>query len=103
MSTENTKEQNEQLASEVTRRIQELDSLNGESLKGEMAALKKAILENPAASALLLDEDVGKLVRNLRRITGVALAEASKPKASKAKSKVVKLSLEDELEGAAEL
>lgn len=98
-------EENNQKASELSKRIEALDALNGESLKGEMAALKVAILENPAASALLLDEDVGLLVKALRKMTGVALtnAAAGKEKVKKPSTKAVKLSATDLMEGAEEL
>jgi hypothetical protein len=70
-----------QLASEISQRICQLEELVGEDLKNEMAALKAAILENPAASALLQDSDIGKLVSALRKITGTAIATASAAKA----------------------
>jgi len=97
--------ENNQKASELSLRIQALDALNGESLKGEMSALKVAILENPAASALLLDEDVGLLVKALRKMTGVALTNAAAGKATtkSTKAKAVKLTAADLLEGAGEL
>lgn len=88
-------ESNEQLASEISQRISQLETLIGEDLKNEMDALKKAILENPSASALLKDEDVGMLVSSLRRIVGIAIAsQAAKEKKPKAeKDPVVKKKL----------
>lgn len=80
----------EQIAAELSERIQKLESLFDVELSNEMDALKKAIMENTSASALLKDEDVGMLVSSLRRILGIAIASASaekvkKPKAEKAK------------------
>jgi hypothetical protein len=82
-----------QLASEISARIAALSSLFDESLEGEMDALKICLVENPSAAALMKDEDVGLLVRNLRRTVDAAILEANKPKEKKAatKSKPIKL------------
>lgn len=77
----------EQIFSEIQIKIANLCNFDGESLKGEMASLKKALLENPAACSLLHDEDIGMAVAALRRMVGVAVAEAAKPKEKKAKEK----------------
>lgn len=77
----------EQVASEVAQRIAQLDSMHDVELRGEMAALKKAILENPQAATLLMDEDVGKLVAAFRRITGQAISKAAAAKETKAAKK----------------
>jgi len=74
----------EQVAADISARIQALELMSGENLKGEMTALKKALLDNPAACLLLKDEDIGSLVSSLRRITGVALSAASAKKTTKA-------------------
>lgn len=77
-----------QVASEISAKINLLTDFSGESLKGEMASLKKALLENPAAAALLLPEDIGKAVAAIRRMVGIAIASANAPKEKKpAKSK----------------
>jgi hypothetical protein len=85
-----TTEQDTQCASEISQRISQLESLSGDSLKGEMQELKKAIMENPSACLLLKEEDIGQLVTSLRKITGVAIAtaaaktrKAAEPKAKK--------------------
>lgn len=88
MSTEN-----QQMASEMAQRIAQLADFDGDSLKYEMAALKKALLENPSAAALLHDEDIGKAVQALRRMTGTAIANATVKKTSSTKTK--KLSMEE--------
>lgn len=79
-----------QLASEIQTRISTLESLFEDDLRGEMASLKACLIENPSAAALLKDEDVGLLVKNLMRTVSQAVADAvagkeKKPKASKAK------------------
>lgn len=76
-----------EIASELSQRIALLCDIDGVDLKTEMQSLKAAILENPQATSLLLDEDVGKLVSALRKITGVAISQASTPKARTAKPK----------------
>lgn len=84
MSQENQETEVKQIASEISAKINLLTDFNGESLKGEMASLKKALLENPAAAALLLPEDIGKAVAAIRRIVGIAVASANAPKEKKA-------------------
>lgn len=71
---------------EVIQRIRSLEALAEEDLKGAMDELKQALLQNPAATALLLPEDIGEMVAQLRRITGQACAEAAKPKKEKKKN-----------------
>jgi hypothetical protein len=91
-----------QAASDITQRINQLDSLSGESLKSEMSQLKRALLDNPAACALLLPEDIGMMVANLRKVVGTAIMASSKPaKEKKDKKKQMtpeelKAALEDE-------
>lgn len=76
-----------QAASDIQVRIKELAELGDEDLKGAMDDLKGALMENPAACALMLPEDIGEMVKALRRITGQALAAPTKEK----KAKVPKL------------
>lgn len=71
-----------QLAAEISQRIANLESLFEENLDGEMDSLKACLRENPSAAALLLDEDVGLLVKNLKRTASVAATEAAQAKAS---------------------
>lgn len=77
----------EQTASELSLRIKQLANFDGESLKEEMGALKKALLENPSACSLLHDEDIGLAVASLRRMVGAAVAAAATPAAKKPKQK----------------
>lgn len=73
----------EQIASELQTRIQNLHPRQGDNLSMEMDSLKRVLLENPAACSLLMDEDIGMLATNLRRITGIALASATAAKEKK--------------------
>ena len=68
---------NEQIYSEISARIQQLEELSGDDLKNEMMNLKKALLENPQACMLLLPDEIGAMVSSLRKITGIAIATAS--------------------------
>ena len=68
---------NEQIYSEISQRIKQLEDLSGDDLKNEMMNLKKALLENPQACMLLLPEEIGSMVSHLRKITGIAIATAS--------------------------
>lgn len=67
----------QQTYSEISTRIQQLENLSTEDLKGEMQALKKALMENTEACLLMKPEDIGELVRHLVKITGVAIATSS--------------------------
>lgn len=88
---------NNQIHSEIATRIRLLNEMSEANLKDEMRELKVALKENPAACALLMDEDIGLLVSNLRRLTKKEISEAeSKPKrGTKTKEPVVKMSAID--------
>ncbi len=77
----------EQKAFEIRQKIASLADFEGDSLKGEMQALKASLLESPAACSLLLPEDIGQMVAYIRKITGVAIAEANAPKERKPREK----------------
>ncbi len=64
------------------------------SLKTEMDELQKALLANPAACALLIDEDIGLAVQALTRLMQKDQVEAAipKPKGRKAGAGVKQLS-----------
>lgn len=86
-----------QLASDLQKRIADLDSLSGVDLKNEMANLKQSLMQNPSACMLLMEEDIGKLVSSLRRMLGNAVVSAAAVKTrstSTAKSKT-KLSVDE--------
>lgn len=79
-----------QAAADLIPRIRELDTLAGEQLADEMLLLKKGLLENPDAVALMFPEDIGLMVIALRKITGQSIAEATKEKVKgKPKSKAL--------------
>ena len=86
---------NEQIASEISQRIKQLEAMTTEDLSMEMAALKQTLLANPAACLLIKDEDVGLLVTSLRRILNISVASAATAKEKKpAKEKTTKLTAE---------
>lgn len=80
----------EQVASEISQRIAQLEGMLPENLKSEMVELKKALLENPAACLLLKDEDIGALVTHLRKLTNTAIISAAAGKTTAKKEKAVK-------------
>lgn len=88
-------ESHAQIAADIEARIQSLSSMNEESLKDEMASLKRALLANPEACMLLREENIGLLVESLRRITKKELTVASSS-AKKPKEKQVQLKLTPE-------
>jgi len=81
MNTQVVSPEISQLAAEIQSRIANLESLFDENLDGEMDSLKACLIENPSAAALLMDEDVGLLVKNLKRTVNVAVTEAAQAKA----------------------
>lgn len=90
-----TPEETSQLASEMQTRIAALEALFEDDLRGEMESLKACLIENPSAAALLKDEDVGALVKNLMRTVSAAVAEAVAGKAKAPKAAKVKMSKEE--------
>lgn len=76
-----------QIASEVSARIANLEKLFEDDLKNEMADLKRTLVENPSAAALMKSEDVGILVRNLRRTVDAAVLAANTAKEKKTSAK----------------
>lgn len=71
---------------DIKTRIHALESLFDDDLAGAMAELKAALKKNPAATELMLDEDIGKMVISLRRMTHVAVVEATAGKKAGRKS-----------------
>jgi hypothetical protein len=49
-------------------------------LKSSMKELQIALLQNPAACALMLPEDIGKMVEHLYKLTGKEVSIASEKK-----------------------
>lgn len=91
---------------EIAAKIDELAELSTTELTGAMSALKKSLMQNPAACELMLDEDLGKMVTALRRIVGEEIvakkAEKSLGKKPKANS-LANMSVDDLLAAAADL
>lgn len=85
----------EQVYNDILPRINDLVNLSGEALEQEMKILKKALMENPDASNLMLPEDIGKTVAALRRMTGQAQATAAAKPKKGAKEKKVALTAAD--------
>lgn len=81
-----------QVASEISQRISQLEQLSSTDLKNEMQALKKTIMDNPAACLLLKEEDIGLLVSSLRKITGQAIVSSQTKTKAKTAEKTKKLS-----------
>lgn len=90
----------QQICSEIQTRIQGLFPLQADNLAGEMNALKRVLLENPTACNLLMDEDMGALCSNLRRITGLALASAAVAKEKAPPKEKKKVLSKEEFESA---
>lgn len=85
---------------DIKGRVLALGATDDDDLATAMTELKKALLQNPNACLLMLDEDIGKMTLALRRLTQEALVEGTKAKAEKkpgAKKKTaqVPLSAED--------
>lgn len=89
-----------QFASEISARIANLESLFEQPLRAEMDDLKRCLVENPSAAALMKDEDVGRLVANLRRTVDAAILEANKPKEKKTAAKKTKQLTKEEMQAA---
>lgn len=82
----------QEVASEISQRISLLNALSEADLANEMRELKTALKENPNASALMMDEDIGLLVEALRKLTHKAIVATTTKKAGTAKPAVKKLS-----------
>lgn len=75
----------------IREKIMELEDLPETDLKYEMERLSKMLVENPEACLYLLDEDLGRAVNALRRMTNnkvaVDLGKAKPAAAAKASNK----------------
>lgn len=78
---------------EIQNKINELSDLEGESLSGAMAELKKALRENAAACDLLLDEDIGKLTIAYRRMVNEDVIQSKSDNKKKPKAVTIDKSL----------
>ena len=100
---QNSTDSKEQIYSEISLRIKQLEELSGDDLKNEMMNLKKALLENPQACMLLLPDEIGSMVSALRKVTGIAIATASaKTKKTGEKKSAAKKMTPEELAAALE-
>lgn len=83
-----------QAYSDIKQRIDALVSLSDLDLKTAMTELKKSLMQNTNAVALMLPSDIGQMVIALRKMTGVELAKAEEKKTGKkaGKGKEVMLS-----------
>lgn len=82
---------------EIVPRIRELSSMSELELPKEMKRLQTALLANPNAVSLMLPEDVGTLVKELRRMVGDAL-DASLIKKPRAASKTTKAKVNNNMD-----
>lgn len=76
---------------DIKPRIEALVSLADDDLKGAMKILKEAIMQNPSACELLLDQELGELTKAVRRMTGQSIVDAKKEKKEKKASKQIDL------------
>lgn len=83
---------------DIKTRIANLEAVFDDDLRNAMRELKEALKKNPAASEILLDSDVGKMVTALRRMTHVEIVAAKTPgkpgRKSSPKAKDVQLTAE---------
>lgn len=75
--------ESKQAYSDLKQRIDSLISLQDTDLKNAMTELKKALMQNTNAVALMLPSDIGQMVIALRKMTGVELAKAEEKKTGK--------------------
>lgn len=68
---------------------------DGEPLKDAMKSLKKALLENPTACALLLPEDIGEMVKHLMKVTGKDIEDQTNKSTKKKQGKTVPIDFTD--------
>lgn len=77
----------QQVYANLLEKINNLEHLMGDDLKNAMTNLKKGLMENPDACELMLDEDIGEMVKALRRITMQAVIETKETGGGKKKPK----------------
>lgn len=85
---------------DLKERIDNLVNLADTDLKNAMTELKKALMQNTNAVALMLPSDIGQMVIALRKMTGVELAKAEEKKTGKKASKKEATLTAEELEEA---
>lgn len=77
---------------EIKPKIDLLSSCPDSDLGNAMSVLKAALMSNPAATELMLDTDIGELVKALRRRTGEAITAATVKEKKPKKQKEIDLS-----------
>jgi len=87
----------EQASYEIRLRISQLHEFSGTDLKKEMDDLKRVLLQNPAACALIHTDGIGLMVRALKTLIFTAKEPAVKPSSIRAKRQPIKLDLQTEL------
>lgn len=70
----------------IRAKIDDLESRMGSDLKVAMEELKIALRSNPEACELMLDEDIGEMVKALRRMTMQDVIETKEPGKKKPKA-----------------
>ena len=73
----------QQKYADIKLKIEELEEKMGDDLKVAMTSLKKALHENSDACAHMLDQDIGKMVVALRRMTMQDVIEVKEGKGTK--------------------
>ena len=77
----------QQKYADIRIKIDDLENRMGEDLKTAMTTLKKALMANPAACEIMLDEDIGEMVKALRRMTMQDVIETKETGGGKKKPK----------------
>jgi len=67
---------------------------DGQPLNNAMSELKKALKQNPAACSLMLDDDIGLCVAQLKRITNKTILEELTSKKAKDPTAKIKVTQE---------
>jgi len=87
----------------IRQKIHDIQEMNGGELSGAMTTLREMLRANPAACSLMLPEDMGLMVRALRKMTNNTQAlSMGAAKTSKKPGKEKELSVEEVLALAAE-
>ena len=87
----------------IRQRIHDIQEMNGGELNGAMTTLREMLRANPAACSLMLPEDMGLMVRALRKMTNNTQALAmGAAKTTKKAAKERELSVNEILALAAE-
>lgn len=90
----------EQAYADMKQQLDALVSMSADDLKPAMQNLKRSLMQNPNAVALMLPSDIGQMVIALRKMTGVELAKAADGKKTATKAKKEKTMTAEELEDA---